>query len=77
MKALVETRIAIEERILVVQKITLAAAFPVSVSAFELPDDRKKVEYERMTRMIEGPTKYFIKKLFCLLKLNVHLMPEL
>ena len=27
--------------------------------------------------MIEGPTKYFIKKFLFLLKLNVHLMPEL
>lgn len=44
MKLFVETRIAIEQRMIVVQKITLAAAFPVSVAALELPEDKKKVE---------------------------------
>lgn len=66
MKLLVETRIAMAESIFVVQKITLAAALPRSVSALEFPEERKKVEYDKMTRMIEGPTKYFIRKLLFL-----------
>ena len=41
---MVETKIAIDSRMLVVQKITLAAAFPVSVLTLELPEDKKNVE---------------------------------